>query len=193
MNDNYAPDDDKYEPERGLRSGFWVGAITWAVLIAVGIFIFTMCSGCSSYTSRRTGTLGGRYESSVERTPLGTTAREEVEAPSRGAVESAMLSDALRLCLAQRERQAEMAVGRDTRRSGTRSGGFVAVVPPQHPTTMTDDYVICSCIARGGDPATCFARGSAPVRPDVVPTWGGWSYGQPTVPFSGTGGAPGVR
>jgi hypothetical protein len=114
--------------------------------------------------------------------------RETVTAPTADAVQGVMLSDALRLCLAQRERQAELAVGRDERRA-TGGGGFVAVVPPQHPSTVTDDYAYCMEVAQGQSSGTALGSSTVPVPPTVVPS--PWmmqgQYG------NGWVGTPGVR
>ncbi len=192
--DDYVFSEDKYDPEIGLAVGLWGGLLAWSLLIAMSVSILAICQGCGSYTSTQTGTLGGSYSSRSEWTPFRRTTAESASAPSVEAVESTMLSDAVRLCLAQRERQAELAARRDARRASVQGGGFVAVVPPQHPSSVTDDHAYCMSLAQGQSSGSALGQSVAPVQPTVVQNpwmmWGG--YGQ-QVPFSGTGGAAGVR
>lgn len=167
-------------------------AVNAAFIGLVAVVGLGFCQGCTHNETTRTGTLGGSYNATSDSNPLRTTTTETVTAPSAQAVESAMLSDAVRLCLAQRERQAELAVRRDASRSASQGGGFVAVVPPQHPSSVTDDYAFCMSLAQGQTSATALSHSTVPIPPTVVQNpWmtGYGGYGQ----FSGTGGAAGVR
>ena len=153
-------------------------------------------AGCGSYATTQHDTLGGSYRSSRDWTPFTENGEVNVTAPTAEAVRGAMTSSALQLCLAQRERQAELATRHDVRRAQL-GQGYVAVVPPQHPSSVTDDYAYCMATAEGLRSGSALRQSVVPIQPNVVPTWGyggyGGGYGYGQIPFSSTGGAPGVR
>lgn len=184
-------DDDKYEPEEGLRSGFWVGLFTWTFFISLAVGFASYCTGCSSYRSSRTMPYGAETRSSRE-----VYGPVRIGSDTTSAGEHAL--DRLAECVRDREAQATRVTEAQQRQMDSFGQRFWILMPPSwgNPSSLTDDHLLCLMLVSGADPgyAVSIARSRWQPGP-VLGGYGGYGYGGYGSYYApmGTVGAPGVR